>query len=76
MRVIEWCNEKVNVQGIDNHQLCGIPLANVAAVCATNRGNVIMIFNQYAVHTNGKSIHSCAQIEAYGIKIDDKSKKT
>lgn len=73
MRVLSWCNDKVNVRGIDNHQLCDIPIANVAGVCKTTKGHVILVFNQYAVHRKGKSIHSSAQMEAYGIKVHDKS---
>ena len=52
VRVISQMNDrKVNVEGIDNHQLTDIPLVTAAGVITTQKGTIIAIMNQYA-HIN------------------------
>lgn len=67
---------KVDIQGIDNHRLPDIPIVTAGAVVKTQRGDVILVMNQYASVRTGKTIHSSGQLEAFGNSVDDKSIKT
>ena len=68
-------NRSVDVQGIDNHQLTNIPIVTAEGVVTTQRGEAILVMNQYAHIPNGKTIHSSAQLEAHGVIVDDKAIK-
>ena len=48
VRVLHQTGRKVDVQGIDNHQVTNIPIVTVAGVVNTQRGEVILIMHQYA----------------------------
>ena len=39
---------KVDIQGIDNHQLPDIPIVTAGAVVNTQRGEVILVMHQYS----------------------------
>ena len=52
-----------------------IDIVTSGAVINTHKGEVIAIMNQYAYTGKGKTIHSCGQIEAYKIDVNDKSIK-
>ena len=52
-----------------------IPIGTVGAVVMSQRGEVIAIMHQYAIAGKGSTIHSCAQLEHYKSKVDDKSIK-
>ena len=65
----------VDVQGIDNHQINDIPIVTAAGVVTTQRGELILIMNQYAHVPSGKTIHSSAQLESHGVTVDDKAIK-
>ena len=73
VRVIFKTQRLVDVQGIDNHQMCDVGIGTVGGVVQTQKGPVIAIFHQYALHGKGTSIHSCAQMEAYKLDVNDKS---
>ena len=73
LRVITRSSRRVDVQGIDNHQLCGMPICTAGGVITTNIGPMIAIFHQYALHGTGPSIHSSGQWESYGNNVDDRS---
>ena len=64
---------QVDVQGINNHQLNNIPIVTAAGVVDTQKGPVVVILNQYAHVKHGRTIHSAAQMEAHGIKVDDRA---
>ena len=64
---------RVDIQGIDDHQLTNIPIGTVGGVVTTQHGPVIAIMHQYALHGKGQTIHSPGQFEWYKIVIDDKS---
>ena len=66
---------RVDIEGIDKHRLPDIPIVTAGAVVTTQKGDVIVVMNQYASVRTGKTIHSCGQIEAFGHIIDDKSIK-
>ena len=71
VRVLHVADRQVDVQGIDNHQLTNIPIVTAAGVVDTQKGPVVVILNQYAHVKHGRTIHSAAQMEAHGIKVDD-----
>ena len=74
MRIIAVTDRRVDISGIDNHQLTGLRIVTAGGVIPTQRGEVIGIFHQYASVPQGRSIHSCVQLESFGIKVDDRSK--
>jgi hypothetical protein len=71
LRVIESTLLKADVSGIANQQITNIPIVSGAAKIMTTSGPIIGIFHQYAHHGKGGTIHSCAQLRAYGIEVDD-----
>ena len=74
-RVIErHAHRTVDIRGIDNHEICSIPIVNAGAVVRSQRGEVIAIFNQYAYHpAQGRSIHSSCQLESFANDVNDRS---
>ena len=74
VRIINKTGWMVDAQGIDNHQVVDVPIVTGGAVAYTQRGPVILILNQYAYIGNGKTIHSCGQMEMYGHDVNDKSR--
>ncbi len=64
---------KVDVTGIDNHEMTALPLVDAAAKVRTNYGWKVIILHRYAYYGVGKTIHSCAQIEAFGNTVYDRS---
>ena len=63
MTLISYTGRTIDVQGIDNHELPQLKLCSCGGVVRTQRGPAILIFNQYAFHGRGKSIHSSLQLE-------------
>ena len=62
---------KVNVTGIDQHQLNNIPVGTVGSLSISNRGPVILIINEAAYTGKHTSILSRIQIEAYNNCVDN-----
>ena len=58
MRVIHKAHHKINIQGIDNHEVTGLDVVTAATLLNTSQGKVIGIFNEYAYLGKGSSIHS------------------
>jgi hypothetical protein len=75
VRIIAKTGQTVDIQGIDNHRINKIPIVTAGGVINTQKGQVIAIMHQYAYTGKGKSIHSCAQLEAHKQTVDDKSSK-
>ena len=74
MRTITVTDRRVDITGINNHQLQGLKIMTAGAVLPTQRGEVIGIFHQYASVPQARSIHAPVQLESFGITIDDRSK--
>ena len=56
MRVIEiHPDRKVDIRGIDNHEITAIPLVTAGGVTSTITGEVIVIMHQYAYHGKKKN---------------------
>lgn len=66
-------HRRVDIQGIDNHQMTGLEIGTVGGVVRTQHGPVIAIFHQYALYGKGPTIHAAGQLEHYNNTVDDKS---
>ena len=75
MRVIHKSHRKINIQGIDNHEVTGLDVVTAATLLNTSQGKVIGIFNEYAYLGKGSSIHSSGQLEWFKTNVDEKSVK-
>ena len=75
MRVIHKTYRKINIQGIDNHEVTGLDVVTAATLLNTSQGKVIGIFNEYAYLGKGSSIHSSGQLEWFKTNVDEKSIK-
>ena len=75
MRVIHKAHRKINIQGIDNHEVTGLDVVTAATLLNTSQGKVIGIFNQYAYLGKGSSIHSSGQLEWFKTNVDEKTVK-
>ena len=75
MRVIHRTHHKINIQGIDNHEVTGLDVVTAATLLNTSQGKVIGIFNEYAYLVKGSSIHSSGQLEWFKTNVDEKSVK-
>ena len=75
MRVIHKTHRKINIQGIDNHEVTGLDVVSAATLLNTSQGKVIGIFNEYAYLGKGSSIHSSGQLEWFKSNVDEKSVK-
>jgi hypothetical protein len=73
VRVISRSDRRVDIQGIDNHQTTDIFTGTVGGVATSQKGPVIVIMHQYALHGKGYTIHSPAQLEWYKNDVNDKS---
>ena len=62
MRVIHKTHHKINIQGIDNHEVTGLDVVTAATLLNTSQGKVIGIFNEYAYLGKGSSIHSSGHL--------------
>jgi len=74
MRIIATTDRRVDISGIDNHQMTNLKIVTAGGVVPTQRGEVLGIFHQYASVPQGRTIHSSVQLESFGIKVDDRSK--
>ena len=75
MRVLYKTHRKINISGIDNHEVTGLDVVTAATLLNTSLGKVIGIFNEYAYLGMGSSIHSSGQLEWFKTLVDEKSIK-
>ena len=75
MRVIHKTHRKMNISGIDNHEVTGLDVVTAATLLNTSLGKVIGIFNEYAYLGKGSSMHSSGQLEWFKTNVDEKSIK-
>ena len=69
---ISYTGEDANVMGIDKHQLNNLPICTCAGVHDLSDGTPILcIFNRYAYHADGNTIHSKIQLQDNGNFVDD-----
>ena len=48
MRILQKTDRKINIVGIDDHELTGLDVVTAAAPFDTQKGAIIGIFNEYA----------------------------
>ena len=63
MRILQNPDRKINIVGIDDHELTGLDVVTAAALFDTQKGPVIGIFHEYAYLGKGRSIHAVGQME-------------
>lgn len=73
VRVIQRTDRKVNVTGIQEHQISDLDIVTAGGVTRTQRGDVILILHQYAYMARGKTIHSSVQLEDFKNEVNEKS---
>ena len=69
--VLEEGLAKADVTGIANNTVEDLPICTVASKIETSSGYIIGIFHQYAYLGKGKSVHSCCQLRAFGLDVND-----
>ena len=74
MRVIHTTPRKINIVGIDDHELTGLNVVTAAALLDTQKGPIIGVFHEYAHLGKGRSIHAAGQMEWFNCQLDDRSK--
>ena len=72
MRGIYKTHRKINISGIDNHEVAGLDVVTAATLFNTSLGKVIGIFNEYAYLGKGSSIHSSGHLEWFKTLVDEK----
>ena len=68
MRVIYKTHRKINISGIDNHEVNGLDVVTAATLLNTSLGKVIGIFNEYAPSWEG-IIHPIHQVNLNGSRL-------
>ena len=74
MTVIHTTPRKINIVGIDDHELTGLNVVTAAALLDTQKGPIIGVFHEYAHLGKGRSIHAAGQMEWFNCQVDDRSK--
>ena len=74
MRIIHTTPRKINIVGIDDHELTGLNVVTAAALLDTQKGPIIGVFHEYAHLGKGRSIHASGQMEWFNCQVDDRSK--
>ena len=74
MRVIHTTPRKINIVGIDDHELTGLNVVTAAALLDTQKGPIIGVFHEYANLGKSSSIHAAGQMEWFNCQVDDRSK--
>jgi hypothetical protein len=62
---------EVDIVGVDDNIIRGVPLCTAAGLLQTTKGPVIAIMHQYAALKTGGSLHSPLQLRDHGVIIDD-----
>ena len=63
----------VAITGINNHHIPRVHIGTFGAYALSNRGPVILIFNETAYTGQHPSIISSTQLEHFHNKVDDRS---
>ena len=67
MRVIHTTPRKINIVGIDDHELTGLNVVTAATLLDTQKGPIIGVFHEYAHLGKGRSIHAAGQMEWFNL---------
>ena len=69
----EHPNIRVDVTGINNHEMTDLKIVDALSKVLSHRGNIICEWNNYADGRTGRTIHACGQMEAFGNIVYDRS---
>jgi hypothetical protein len=71
-RIISSCDfQRAHGTGIGESAIADLPLVTAAGFVQTHRGPAIVFMHQYAGYGKGHTIHSTAQIRAFGTQVHD-----
>ena len=73
MRVIHTTPRKINIVGIDDHELTDLNVVTAATLLDTQKGPIIGVFHEYAHRGKGRSILAAGQMEWFNCQVDDRS---
>ena len=68
-------HRKVNIRGIDNHEINPVTISNIGALDHSHYVTVIIIMHHYAHHGKGKTINYYVQLEGYKNDVNEKQNK-
>ena len=71
--VYTYVHAKVDVTGIDNHELSALKVVDAVSVVQSHKGPVLAFMRRYAYHPQHKTIHSSIQLEHYKNYVSDKA---
>ena len=74
MRVIHTTPRRINIVGIDDHELTSLNVVTASTLLDTQQGPIIGVFHEYAHLGKGRSIHAAGQMEWFNCQVDDRSK--
>ena len=74
-RIVFEHQREVDVTGIDNHEISALKIVDAVTVVMTQDGPRLAYMRQYAYLGQGRSIHSCGQVEYNQNEVHDKSMK-
>ena len=69
MRAIHTTPRKINIVGIDDHELTALNVVTAAALLDTQKGPIIAVFHEYAHLGKGRSIHAAGQMEWFNCRL-------
>ena len=76
MRIIAETDRRVDICGINNHQLDDLKIASAGGVTKSNHGEIVVIVHQGAIMPGqDRSILSSPQLESHKIEVDDRAVK-
>jgi hypothetical protein len=73
VRVISKTDRTIDVSGIDDHRMNDLRIVTAGGVVKSHLGDILVILHQYAHAPQGKTIHSCLQLEDFFTDVDDRS---
>ena len=74
MRILQRTDRKINIVGIDDHELTGLDVVTAPAHFDTQKGPAIGRFHEYSHLGKERSIHADGKMEWFNCKVDDRSK--
>ena len=66
-------DRNVDVTGIDNHEMNALKWVDAVSRCKSDVGPVLLVMRHYAYHGVQRTMHSSGQMEAYGLRVNDRS---
>jgi len=77
MRVVDIARPErhIDVTGVHDHETPKLRVGTAAGVATSQRGGVVLVSHQYALHGRGKATHSSSQLEHHKDFVDDRPLK-